>query len=490
MRANDENKTEKAWPPVWLPVIAVLCVSLVWPFIGYGALNALKNSKNRIEDWLPASFPETQSLYRFFNRFGSDEFLMISWEGCILGDPRIELVREQLTAPDEEGVVYFDKADGGTNILAALTERRTMSEADARRRMAKSFIGPDGKQTCVVALVSKDGFDDRSAAIKRAWVATQQATGLSIEEIHIAGTTADSVAVDEASNQWLLELNLFSMLVCLAILGFSLRKFWLIGILFLSAIFNQQLALAFIYFSGGHVDSVQLLVANLSFVLSISAGLHYLGYFRDAVRHGARSPALQALRQSAIPSILASVTTSLGFLSLCTSVIVPIKSFGLYAAILVPLNTVIVVGSLAVHATWASRRDWRLRLVEDSLADRVRPSGQRISLWESAMLPVLGRNPLIIVLVAISLILVFGMGITKLQTSVGTHKMLAENAKLVRDYAWLEQHIGPLVPIELVLHFPKLPEHDSVSSLKRLEALERMRTALTPYLKFRALFQR
>ncbi len=79
MRANDENKTEKAWPPVWLPVIAVLCVSLVWPFIGYGALNALKNSKNRIEDWLPASFPETQSLYRFFNRFGSDEFLMISW---------------------------------------------------------------------------------------------------------------------------------------------------------------------------------------------------------------------------------------------------------------------------------------------------------------------------------------------------------------------------------------------------------------------------
>jgi len=474
--------TEKSWPPSWLPAAAVLCILIAWPFVGYGAIQALRNSQNRIEDWLPASFPETKSLYAFFDRFGSDEFLMISWEGCVLGDPRIEKLGKLLTTPDERGVTYFAKADGGTAVLASLTERRTMSEMDARKRLAQLFIGPDGRQTCVIALISKSGFEDRRSAIQTAWRTAREATSLSDEEIHIAGTTADSVAVDEASSRWLMELNTLSALVCFGILIVSLRKIWLTGVLFLSAIFNQQLALAFIYYSGGHVDSVQLLVANLSFVLTISAGLHYLGYFRDATRNGLKSPALVALKQSAIPSILAAATTSLGFLSLCTSVIVPIKSFGFYAAILVPINTTIVVASLTVHATWTNRRDWRLRRMDDAppspgseLSSQSQP---RISRWESVMLPVLSRSPLVVVLMAVAILTTVGFGITRLRTSVGTQKMLAPDSKLPRDYAWLEEKIGALVPIELVLHFPRESSMDAATSFRRLVAIERLRNAL------------
>lgn len=479
---SEELKTESRWPPPWLPWVAVLCVMVAWPFVGFGAIQALQQSKNRIEDWLPASFPETQSLYEFFDRFGSDEFLMISWKGCVLGDPRIEQLETLLTGPDEHGVCYFAKADGGTKILEALTEPRKVSEADARKRLTRLFIGPDGKQTCVIALVSPAGLDDRQSAVQAAWRATQKATNLSADEIHIAGTTADSVAVDEASNRWLMELNVLSSLVCFGILVVSLRNIWLIGVLFLSAVLNQQLALAFIYYSGGHVDSVQLLVANLSFVLTISAGLHYLGYFRDATRHGAKSPALEALKQSAVPSVLAAVTTSLGFLSLCTSVIVPIKSFGFYAAVIVPINTVIVVASLTIHATWTNGRDWRLRRLTEnrsrSTLARGLPHQNRISFWESVMLPVIGRRPLMIVLCALMIILSVGFGITKLRTSVGTHKMLAPEAKLPTDYAWLEKNIGPLVPIELVLNFPRNPSMDSATAFQRLVAMERLRKAL------------
>ena len=479
---NRESKPKKNWPPPWLPWVAVLTVLLAWPFVGYGAIQALRNSKNRIEDWLPTSFAETKSLYAFFDRFGSDEFLMISWKGCVLGDPRIERLQDLLVAPNDNGVAYFAKADGGTQVLQTLTKQQKMSEADARKRLTGLFIGPDGNQTCVVALISKSGFDDRQSAIHAAWQATQQATGLPRDDIHIAGTTADSVAVDEASNQWLMELNALSSLVCFFILVFSLRKIWLIGVLFLSAILNQQLALAFIYYSGGHVDSVQLLVANLSFVLTISAGLHYLGYFRDAVRHNAKSPALEALRQSAVPSILAAVTTSLGFLSLCTSVIVPIKSFGFYAAVIVPINTVIVVASLTIHAKWTSNRDWRFKplaaTANSSTLHHSSHSPARIGKWESVILPVIGPRPLLVVVSALVVILTVGWGITKLRTSVGTHKMLAPDSKLIIDYAWLEKNIGPLVPIELVLHFPLEASMDSATTFQRLVAIERLRSAL------------
>ncbi|MDX1927311.1 MAG: MMPL family transporter [Pirellulaceae bacterium] len=480
---NHASKPDKNWPPPWLPWAAVFAVLLAWPFVGYGAIRALQSSKNRIEDWLPASFEETKSLYAFFDRFGSDEFLMISWKGCVLGDPRIEKLQSLLVAPDESGVAYFAKADGGTQVLRTLIDQQKMSEVDARKRLTRLFIGPDQNQTCVIALISNSGFEDRKSAIQTAWQATQQATGLPIDDIHIAGTTADSVAVDAASNQWLMELNALSSLVCFIILVVSLRKIWLIGVLFLSAILNQQLALAFIYYSGGHVDSVQLLVANLSFVLTISAGLHYLGYFRDATRQGAKSPALEALKQSAVPSILASVTTSLGFLSLCTSVIVPIKSFGFYAAIIVPINTIIVVASLTIHAQWSSNRNWRLKPIHEvptaATSHRGLQPAPRIGFWESLILPIIGPRPLVVVLGALAILITVGLGITKLRTSVGTHKMLAPDAKLLRDYAWLEENIGPLVPIELVLHFPHNPSSDGADSFQRLVAIERLRSALS-----------
>jgi hypothetical protein len=77
---KNASEPDKNWPP-WSPWVAVFAVLLAWPFVGYGAIRALQSSKNRIEDWLPASFEETKSLYAFFDRFGSDEFLMISWIG-------------------------------------------------------------------------------------------------------------------------------------------------------------------------------------------------------------------------------------------------------------------------------------------------------------------------------------------------------------------------------------------------------------------------
>ncbi len=77
---------DRVWPPAWLPPLAIAVVVLLWPLIAYGAAQAWRNSQNRVEDWLPEQLPETQGLVRFFERFGSDEFLMLSWPGCVLGD--------------------------------------------------------------------------------------------------------------------------------------------------------------------------------------------------------------------------------------------------------------------------------------------------------------------------------------------------------------------------------------------------------------------
>ena len=67
----------------WLILIASLtCV----PFAFYGAGKAIQSNVNKVEDWLPKSFAETSELAWFRKNFPSDQFILVSWEGCKLGD--------------------------------------------------------------------------------------------------------------------------------------------------------------------------------------------------------------------------------------------------------------------------------------------------------------------------------------------------------------------------------------------------------------------
>lgn len=472
---NPDKHHDRVWPPAWVPPVAIVIVILLWPFITYGAAQAWRHSQNRVEDWLPEQLPETQGLVRFFERFGSDEFLMISWRGCDLGDPRATELEQLLVQPQTNDQRFFDQAQSGTLVLQSLMDEQRLSRADALARLSGVFVGPDKRQTCVIALVSPYSLNHRKQAVDFARQVTSQATHLPTSEIHIAGTTADSVAVDEASSQYLTQLNMASWLVCLLILLISLRNVWLVGTLFITAVFNQQLALAFIYYTGGHVDSVQLLVANLCFVLTISAGLHFLGYFREALQHNHTAPALLALRMAFLPSSLASVTTSLGFISLCTSVLLPIRSFGYYSALLVPLNTLIVIAILAVHARWGSLHTWRWQPIVPTRHREDPKHRASPGVWARWVVPVLKAQPTAIVVAWLVMIVAVGWGVSRLSTSAGTHKLLSPEDKLVKDYAWLEEHVGALVPVELVVRFPANPNQTAAETFQRLTALAQLR---------------
>ena len=68
---------------------------------------------HRVQDWLPKSFPETLELRWFRKHFVADQFVVVSWPGCTLGDdpsqpdakpddPRIERLAKFLVPPEEE----------------------------------------------------------------------------------------------------------------------------------------------------------------------------------------------------------------------------------------------------------------------------------------------------------------------------------------------------------------------------------------------------
>src|SRR3990172_2894987 len=93
--------------------VILLGVALATPVVFFGAGKAVSSNSNKVEDWLPAGFKETGELGWFRERFVGDQFVIVSWEGCRLGDrrprdglgddPRIEQLALLLVPDGTEG---------------------------------------------------------------------------------------------------------------------------------------------------------------------------------------------------------------------------------------------------------------------------------------------------------------------------------------------------------------------------------------------------
>lgn len=463
---------------VWCRSAIFVACLIVWPLVALGAKQAWDNNRNRIEDWLPESFAETKQLVRFFEKFGSDELLMIGWEECDLAAELPTQLREKLVSPDSDGTQWFATAFSGATMLEQLqSPPHNLTRQQALARLRGILIGPDLDQTAVVALVSPAGLADRHGAVAHARQVSQSVTGLPAEQIHIAGPTLDSVVIDETSVASLLELNLVSFAFILFLLAIILRNTLLTATLFLTAVFNEQIALAMVHYSGGKMDSLLLLMANLAFVLTVSSGLHGLSYYREAIAAQHPFPRTFAFRRAFLPTSLAALTTSIGFASLCVSQIRPIVQFGYYSAIIVPWS---MFSALALMILWAGvRLPWARAHNSTSST----PPASTEDLVQTNIDSIPGRgysyarllrqiNPL--VLIAWFLLSIGGSYyLQSLHTAIGTKELLDPDTKMLRDYQWLEDRIGPLVPVEFVVHFPAADERSYVDKLQLLGRLSR-----------------
>ena len=105
-------------------IMAILVFLL--PMVVVGAIKAKGNNRNDVKGWLPLEYPETQ-VYRFFRRsFQGEEFILISWEGCTMSDPRLELLARKLLPPAEEASridrpLYYKSAQTGPRAIERMT---------------------------------------------------------------------------------------------------------------------------------------------------------------------------------------------------------------------------------------------------------------------------------------------------------------------------------------------------------------------------------
>jgi predicted RND superfamily exporter protein len=478
------------------------------PLLIQGAHRAIRSNTNKVVDWLPKSFKETRELGWFRKHFVADQFVVVSWPGCTLGDdplapdpkpddPRIERLANFLV-PKDAAARHVAHSAHTKYFQAVTTARRTLNELTSKpsevpypqavERLTGTLIGPDGKQTCVVVMLSDEAIKSFRVVVGRhvpngpaPWhrqpgvlIEALRQCGIDPTTARLGGPPVENVAIDEEGDRTLARLASMSALLGLALAWWSLRSVRLTLIVFACGILSAAAGLAFVFWTGQTTDAVMMSMPSMLYVLAISGAVHLVNYYRDAVHeHGLEGAPERAIRHGWKPAFLCNVTTGIGLASLGTSDLEPIRKFGIYAAcgVAIMLIFLFVFLPAALHF-WPIRPKAR----KDEAHDH--PDGQaglgEGTIWFEQHWQRFGsmiiRNHAAVAVACLAFITVVGLGLTRVTTNIDLLKLFEDGVQVRRDYAWLEQNVGRLVPLEVVIEFPRDKQRSASDEVDAVEA--------------------
>jgi predicted RND superfamily exporter protein len=436
------------------------------PLVIWGALSVPSNTAD-VTQWLPDGNQEKQDYLDFVATFGADNFVLVSWPGCTLEDDRLDdfalALEQRAAALNDRDAPLLRRVLTARGVLAELTgDPLRLPREVAIQRMQGTLVGPDGATSAMLIQLDSGARNDQHTLVDMIFDVAPQC-GLAPDTLRLGGTAYKAVMIERESEQSLRRFAVPSCLVALVVAWCCLRNMCLTNIVLAGAVFAELLSLALVYYTGGKLNAVMIVMPPLIFVLTVSGSVHLINYYRDAVgQRGVDCPARHAVGIGWLPCTLASVTTAIGLISLGVSAIAPVRMFGLYAGIA-------LLASLLAMLTFlpAALRMWPPKYAADSsrrVAARhvlARRRADRAGAW------LCGQHPL---LVAGSLIVIvaLGSGLTRLTTSVNLERSFRESSRFLRDYRWIEEHIGPLISVEVVVCF------DGQCPLTGIERMELM----------------
>ena len=450
--------------------IILLCVFIL-PFMTRGSRKALRSNDNNVQDWLPSEYEETKDFAWFKKHFDNETFILVTWDGCTVDDPRLTLLARKVV-PDPDSLAYdapFKKIETSKTVLDRLmAPPLNLSEDDANKRLRGLFIGPDDKQACGILTLTNFGKKDLRVTLDKLYAICKHELGLPRERVKMGGPPVDNVAISVEGERTLIRLFIPAGIVGLSLAYWCLRSVRLTTMVFGTALYAAAVSLSMVWYSGNAMNAILLTMPAVVYVAGVSGAIHFANYYRDsAIEAGVEGAAARAVKHAWLPCLLSAGTTAAGLFSLYTSELMPIKMFGIFSALGVLATLFLLFLFLpAWMQLWPMRRG--------SLLDGEGPKAEDLGLpvrWRNILGGVLDHHRLIFA--ALILLMIFcGYGLTKINTSIKLTKLFSNGAEIIRNYAWLEEHLGPLVPMEVVVKVDT--NTTKMNFLERMELIDRI----------------
>ncbi|MEQ8791518.1 MAG: MMPL family transporter [Pirellulaceae bacterium] len=452
-----------------LATIAVVLLSL--PVLLPGAIGSMADMSTSPTDWIPRTFAERQQYDAFVARFERESAIVISWPGCTLDDLRLTCLTDKLAAmtqpaPDADDPVLLERVVTGQSVLGELTSPPLeMSREEAISRLRGFLIGRDRRTTCAVVILTEEGNRQRNRSVEAVIEAAAEC-GVDPHEQRLSGGPVEARIIDEESGRTLSQFGIPSGLVSLVLCWFCLRSWRYTLAIVIAAGLGEAITLALVYYSGVKMNALLIVMPPLIFVLTVSAGVHLTNYYFEEARSGdLRGAVHRAVAIGWLPCLLATATTAIGIGSLAVSDVLPVKYFGIFSPLGL-IATVIVLFMLlpGVLESWPKRPR---SVVRESSTTARREVG-RDAIWWDRLWRLVTRNAMWIVIGCLALMLYAGWGLSQLQSSVDVRALFTRKSRFLRDYNWLDEHVAPLVPIEVVV---RIPESNKLDLLQRFEMI-------------------
>jgi predicted RND superfamily exporter protein len=406
---------------------------------------------------------------------------------------------------------YFKGVLTGPRLVRMLKDRYSgrgvggikLTDETIHQKLRGILIGPDGHSTALFVTLTKEApqgkelalvleairevgrecgvhpqiqVDDRFFLIKASNAVLETVKEIvygrnpRMNGVILGGPPVDNVAITKEGEETLQRLAGLCGLVGLTLAWLCFRDFRLTMFIFWMALISAGVALASVSFTGGTCDAILLSMPALVYVLAMSGAIHLINYYHDAIlEHGLDMAPERAVRYAMYPCFFANFTTALGLLSLCMSGLIPISKFGFYSALGILLQLVLLFYYLPTllhfypsHKVAAQRS---LNIETDSAMQKI------WRVWSGFII----RNAAVTTVVCFSVMVFFGFGMTQIIPSVKMMRFFSSDSEIIHHYTWLEEHLGPLVPMEVVVQFDNEHLSDLGEDRSRMDTLNRLR---------------
>ena len=267
-----------------------------------------------------------------------------------------------------------------------------------------------------------------------------------------------------------------SLVLLLAFLWIAFRSKWSlwlpIGVVVLTAIW----LIGFILLLGYKLSVMAVIMPTILFVVGISDVVHILEKYLDCLASGmSKKEALfTAFKEVGIATLLTSVTTSIGFLSLLTNSIMPLKEFGVFTAVGVMFAYILAYSGLPAVM---------LFLPTPSVKQR-KERGKFWNIYLSKVINYSVRKPHLVVIYTICFLGISTIGILNIEIDNYFLEDLKDSNPEKQDYIYFDQKFSGYRPFDAVI---ESTDSTSILSIQKIQAIAKVDKLLQDSLETESL---
>lgn len=264
------------------------------------------------------------------------------------------------------------------------------------------------------------------------------------EEYHYLGRPYFQKELVAMQKREIIVSALISGLLVTLVMFFIFRRPWGIAVSLFSIALGMLLFMGFLGATGRELNAMAALYPVLMIIVGTSDVIHIMSKYVDELRkgHPQEKAIVTTIKEIGLATLLTSLTTAIGFASLLSSRIGPIRDFGINAAIGVVIAYLTVILFTTSVISWFS-------------AGQIIKLGRGQAFWEKAMewaYRFTLSYPKRIALAGLATLLISLWGISRVTTNYSIIDNMPIGEKITDDFQFFEQHLTGFRPMEFAVY--------------------------------------